>query len=787
MKLEFETNTSTFPSVESDFLNDAEAGKISAEVLEMLNDGIKAAQEGRRAEARNLLLRVTEMDSGNENAWLWLASISEYPEELLVFLNSVLKINPENERALEWAKATKTLLSKTFVQRGIDASKEIQKDFAKQCFLQAIVHDNQNEMAWLWLASVSDSDEEKTSYLQKVLSINPENVTAQASLKSIKKQMAEGVLQKAFAAAVEGENEQALKILRDASTQMAEMEDAWILKSFLIASCAEKVKCFGKVLEINPGNNLAQANMEFLRAMQAKTETQKTVEEVSETKEFAMESAEDEFKSNFDDQNKPAAEAAESEEEFFAGEDENRIPTQELEFPQYAAEEDDFEAEPQAEFEEVEFQAEEIVEEDFNPQTEFSAEYETEEELEIPESAFQTKEAKENFDNAEVEAESEVVNLDEVQQFPQVYAYQEAGENPAGEDVSYAIHETEPVGFYSDFGEESFDDEEPEVVTPEENSSNEYKFEDDEPELLENDFAPEQESAEQVSVEDNSQDFEEFELQPEEEFSAEPEMQQQNAVEADFQTQAEMSACMFCEAENEAQAFVCRNCKAVMTLSDLEMLLAPVDTDNEMIGDAMRRMEMVKTERDLEAGELKHLGIGYFNLKNPKKGILYLNEAARLNPDDIVLSSKVNALKIRMSEIEKQKSVQASKPKNMTILVVDDSATVRKLISGKLEKSGHEVVCAIDGVDAIEKLNEIVPDLILLDITMPRMDGYQVCKLIRANESMKDVPIVMISGKDGFFDKVRGRMAGTTGYITKPFGPETLMKTVETYVGGQPE
>ncbi len=121
-------------------------------------------------------------------------------------------------------------------------------------------------------------------------------------------------------------------------------------------------------------------------------------------------------------------------------------------------------------------------------------------------------------------------------------------------------------------------------------------------------------------------------------------------------------------------------------------------------------------------------------------------------------------------------------PRNRKILVVDDSATVRKLISSKLEKSGHEVQCAIDGIEALEKINEVVPDLILLDINMPRMDGYQVCKLIRNNEATKDVPVVMISGKDGFFDKVRGRMAGTTGYITKPFGPETLMKTVETYI-----
>ncbi len=117
-----------------------------------------------------------------------------------------------------------------------------------------------------------------------------------------------------------------------------------------------------------------------------------------------------------------------------------------------------------------------------------------------------------------------------------------------------------------------------------------------------------------------------------------------------------------------------------------------------------------------------------------------------------------------------------------TILVVDDSATVRKLISGKLEKGGHEVFCAEDGVQALELLQHLKPDLILLDIAMPRMDGYQVCKQIRATSSIKDVPVIMISGKDGFFDKMRGKMAGCSDYITKPFGPEALMKSLGTYL-----
>src|SRR5204863_9943115 len=96
--------------------------------------------------------------------------------------------------------------------------------------------------------------------------------------------------------------------------------------------------------------------------------------------------------------------------------------------------------------------------------------------------------------------------------------------------------------------------------------------------------------------------------------------------------------------------------------------------------------------------------------------------------------------------------------------------------------SGHTVTCAEDGVEALSRLEDGRPDLILLDIAMPRMDGYEVCREIRSRENTKDLPVVMISGKDGFFDKVRGRMAGATGYVTKPFVPETLMKALEEYL-----
>ncbi len=116
------------------------------------------------------------------------------------------------------------------------------------------------------------------------------------------------------------------------------------------------------------------------------------------------------------------------------------------------------------------------------------------------------------------------------------------------------------------------------------------------------------------------------------------------------------------------------------------------------------------------------------------------------------------------------------------VLVVDDSATVRKLVSITLEKQGYRVIAAADGLEALGALSDRLPDLVLLDITMPRMDGYQVCKIVKGNPETSHIPVIMLSGKDGFFDKVRGRMAGSTDYITKPFEPEALVQAVEKYV-----
>jgi len=120
-----------------------------------------------------------------------------------------------------------------------------------------------------------------------------------------------------------------------------------------------------------------------------------------------------------------------------------------------------------------------------------------------------------------------------------------------------------------------------------------------------------------------------------------------------------------------------------------------------------------------------------------------------------------------------------------TILVVDDSPTVCKLVCITLEKRGYRVITASNGLEALARINDGLPDLILLDITMPRMDGYQLCKIIRGNQGTKCIPVVMLTGKDGFIDRVRGRMAGSTDYITKPFDPDTLLRVVEKHSNHQ--
>ena len=117
----------------------------------------------------------------------------------------------------------------------------------------------------------------------------------------------------------------------------------------------------------------------------------------------------------------------------------------------------------------------------------------------------------------------------------------------------------------------------------------------------------------------------------------------------------------------------------------------------------------------------------------------------------------------------------------LKVLVIDDSNTIRRSAEIFLKQGGHEVMLAEDGFDALAKVNDYQPHLIFCDILMPRLDGYQTCAIIKRNARFSHLPVIMLSSKDGLFDKARGRMVGSEAYLTKPFTKEQLLQAVDMH------
>ncbi len=124
---------------------------------------------------------------------------------------------------------------------------------------------------------------------------------------------------------------------------------------------------------------------------------------------------------------------------------------------------------------------------------------------------------------------------------------------------------------------------------------------------------------------------------------------------------------------------------------------------------------------------------------------------------------------------------QPAVPAVKKVLVIDDSNTIRRSAEIFLKLGGYEVVLAEDGFDALSKVNDHHPDVIFCDILMPRLDGYQTCAIIKRNQRFAQTPVIMLSSKDGLFDKARGRMVGSQDYLTKPFTKDQLLQVVAQY------
>ena len=126
--------------------------------------------------------------------------------------------------------------------------------------------------------------------------------------------------------------------------------------------------------------------------------------------------------------------------------------------------------------------------------------------------------------------------------------------------------------------------------------------------------------------------------------------------------------------------------------------------------------------------------------------------------------------------------MSGASPSAIKVLIIDDSNTIRRSAELFLRQAGYEVILAEDGFDALAKISDYRPQVIFVDIMMPRLDGYQTCALIKQNPNLKSTPVIMLSSKDGVFDRARGRLAGSDQYLTKPFTKEGLLEAIVLHV-----
>lgn len=236
--------------------------------------------------------------------------------------------------------------------------------------------------------------------------------------------------------------------------------------------------------------------------------------------------------------------------------------------------------------------------------------------------------------------------------------------------------------------------------------------------------------------------------------------------------------CPLCQTKAETRFATCPGCRAVLDLSQAEAALGNPHVDVALVQAGMARLAAIVQVKP-EYSTHYYLGMALLNLRRPAEALTHLRASCSLSTQDPGLAELVGNLEKKLSSNTSQPD---PKPQQQTILVVDDSPTIRKLVGMTMVKNGFRVFEASDGNEALERIQaEGKPDLVLLDITMPGMDGYALCKAIRQNPKTAKVPVIMLSGKDGFFNKMRGRMAGSDQYLTKPFQPEALVKVVRQY------
>jgi twitching motility two-component system response regulator PilG len=278
------------------------------------------------------------------------------------------------------------------------------------------------------------------------------------------------------------------------------------------------------------------------------------------------------------------------------------------------------------------------------------------------------------------------------------------------------------------------------------------------------------------------------------------EEQNKFAAVSDYLTDSVVRKCYFCWAPLNQSDNTCRYCRGSLVITR-ETMAQSGSVDARWLNQAQERYTRILSKHPRSLIALYCLALININNRNFYDALAYLDKAAKIAPDKVLFANQLKLLLDHLAHrsVEEQPiskhaatiasvqtpekavdTVAASEQK--MILVVEDSSTTRKVIAITLSRQGYRVVEAADGLEALSKISEERPDLIMLDVILPKMDGYKILSIIKSNNEFKNIPTIMLTSKDGFINKMKGKMAGAAAYLTKPFDPDMMIAEIRKHV-----
>jgi len=248
--------------------------------------------------------------------------------------------------------------------------------------------------------------------------------------------------------------------------------------------------------------------------------------------------------------------------------------------------------------------------------------------------------------------------------------------------------------------------------------------------------------------------------------------------------------CPFCWSPVKSDAIFCQYCRAYLLICEHFFSFSQT-VDENIIKHALKRyINVIKEEKNIKA--CYYMSIAYLNLKTWEKALNYLNKAVTLDPENKYMAKQLQMLLDHLASMEYAAEKKISedvfhKKKNTKdntkkVLVVANNTTTRKVISIALSQHGYKIIEAKDGLEALNTLSQERPNIILMDIILPKMDGYGVLSVINNNAQLKDIPVIILTSRNSLLDRLKAKMFKSRAYLIKPFKTEKLIETVEKYI-----